>query len=143
MTTLVSAILKTRNKPTTTLQHFLLNLQSCCLSEPNQAYTDVLQPVPSYLYYIYPQHTPSKSLPFQLSQFPSYIFAATLHFSSVLITHLLLKQFHISIYILIHLPPKLFIYLHFPLIYISFNLSYLLYNFYTFLFSFLFFLCFR
>ena len=60
-----------------------------------------------------------------LCQPPIYIFysAATLQLPSFRITHLLLKQFPISIHILFHLPSKLFIYFLFALIYIPFNIS--------------------
>ena len=51
---------------------------------------------------------------------------ATLHLSTIHLTHLLPKQFPISIHILIHLPSKLFICLPFALIYTNFSLSFLL-----------------
>ena len=64
---------------------------------------------------------------FNLSQCQSPIcilyFAATIYLSSIRITHLLPKQFPISIFILIHLPSKLFICSLFALNYTPFNLS--------------------
>ena len=48
--------------------------------------------------------------------------AETFHFSSIHLTHLLLKQFPFHIYILIHLPSKLFIHLLFVLINTPYNL---------------------
>ena len=49
--------------------------------------------------------------------------AATPHLTSIHLTHFLPKQFPVSIYIVIHLPTKLFIYLLSALIYTPFNLS--------------------
>ena len=48
---------------------------------------------------------------------------ATLHLSPIHLTHFLSKQLLIPIYIMIHLPSKLFICLHFALINLPFNLS--------------------
>ena len=80
-----------------------------------------------YRPYIDPQNNPSKSFLLHPLSLPASHFHPLFYCNSPpsphLLYYLLPKQLPIPIYILIHLPSKLFIYFPFPLIYSLFNLS--------------------